>query len=173
MPPPTASFSKNGKCRNRTASGSGIWRDVVCVELNALLLVWLSRVNVADSDVAVEEFLEHFDMHGRIGADRPVARTCSSRSLFVGPWRRRPPPPITRRGNFPGPQRARRSLRDSSRRPREQVVHCRGMPGAAARSSNATSIERLSDVREAGDARRLDGPNDRRPGQSSPAGRSK
>ena len=74
MPPPTASFSKNGKRRNRTASGSGIWRDVVCVELNALLLVRLSRVNVDDRDVAVEEFLEHFDMHGRIGADRPVAR---------------------------------------------------------------------------------------------------
>jgi hypothetical protein len=35
------------------------------------------------------------------------------------------------------------------------------MPGAAARGSNVTSIERLSDASEAGDARCLDGPNDR------------
>jgi hypothetical protein len=35
------------------------------------------------------------------------------------------------------------------------------MPGAAARGSNVTSIERLSDASEAGHARCLDGPNDR------------
>ena len=145
MPPPTASFSKNGKRRNRTASGSGIWRDVVCVELNALLLVRLSRVNVDDRDVAVEEFLEHFDMHGRIGADRPVARNLFQQKSLCRAWRRRPPPPITRRRNFPGPQRARRSLRKSSRRLESRLftVEVCQAPPRAVRTPRALSASAM------------------------------
>jgi len=62
------------------------------VELNDLLLVLLARVKYDDRDAAVEEFVERFDMHGRIGADRPVARKPASahhaREGFSGPTTR-------------------------------------------------------------------------------------
>ena len=101
-------------------------------------------------------------MHGRIGADRPVARNLFERKLFVGLGAPGSPAPTHHAREEFRVHNARGSRLENQVGTGESRLRTVGVCQAPPRAvRNATSIERLGDASEAGDAARRVGPNDR------------
>lgn len=61
-----------------------IGEDVVRVEFDGLFLIRLARVNVDDGDAAGEQFIDRFDVHRRVSANRPIAEYLFEREVLIG-----------------------------------------------------------------------------------------